>query len=159
MSWNTKTWSWVKKYFSVNPLSTDGMPVVGKFRTPAPASRPEQYTYPKTSASKIHDNYYFTRDTRRNFPRLAVYTQQDVALLLEGAPVKPSLSAEAASEQIVAETAETKPLVDILSSQKLYTKEKLAPAPRFGRQVNWKTSEDFIPPNDGSYFPMRVITA
>lgn len=60
-----------------------------------------------------------------------------------------SLSAEAASEQIVAETAETKPLVDILSSQKLYTKEKLAPAPRFGRQVNWKTSEDFIPPNDG----------
>ncbi|KAL7312205.1 hypothetical protein PS15m_007998 [Mucor circinelloides] len=159
MSWNTKTWSWVKKYFSVNPLSSDGMPVVGKFRTPAPASRPEQYTYPKTPASKIHDNYYFTRDTRRNFPRLAVYTQQDVALLLEGAPVKPSLSAEAASEQIVAETAETKPLVDILSSQKLYTKEKLAPAPRFGRQVNWKTSEDFIPPNDGSYFPMRVITA
>ncbi|GAN00900.1 NADH dehydrogenase [Mucor ambiguus] len=159
MSWNTKTWSWVKKYFSVNPLSTDGMPVVGKFRTPAPASRPEQYTYPKSSASKIHDNYYFTRDTRRNFPRLAVYTQQDVALLLEGAPVKPSLSAEAATEQVVAETAETKPLVDILSSQKLYTKEKLAPAPRFGRQVTWKTSEDFIPPNDGSYFPMQVVTA
>ncbi|KAG1444270.1 hypothetical protein G6F56_010368 [Rhizopus delemar] len=89
MSWNSKTWSWVKKYFSVNPLSTDGMPVVGSFRTPAVASRPEKYVYPKSKASNISNNYYFQRDTRRNYPRLAVYTQKEVAGLLEGAAVNP----------------------------------------------------------------------
>lgn len=53
------------------------------------SSRPEKYVYPKTDASKLSGNYYFQRDTRRNFPRLAVYTQQDVAGLLTGASVEP----------------------------------------------------------------------
>ncbi|KAI8984204.1 hypothetical protein BDF20DRAFT_858572 [Mycotypha africana] len=159
MSWNSKTWSWVKKYFSVNPLSTDGMPVVGKFRTPAVGSRPEKYTTPKTSASNLSNNYYFNRDTRRNYPRLAVYTQQDVALMIEGAPVRASLPAEKAAEQITTTVEETKPLVELLNSKKLtYSAEKLPPTPRFFPQPKWKVSEDFIPPNDGSYFPMRVIT-
>ncbi|KAI9481091.1 MAG: hypothetical protein EXX96DRAFT_480300 [Benjaminiella poitrasii] len=158
MSWNSKTWAWVKKYFSVNPLSTNGLPEVGKFRTPAPASRPEKYTYPKSAASNVSNNYYFQRDTRRNYPRLAVYTQQDVALLLEGAPVKPELSAETAVEQTATTTAETRPFDEILKSQTLYTNEKLAPAPRFGAQVTWKQSEDFIPPDDGSYFPLKLFT-
>ncbi|KAI8091172.1 uncharacterized protein B0P05DRAFT_583695 [Gilbertella persicaria] len=158
MSWNSKSWAWVKKYFSINPKSTDGMPVVGKFRTPAVGSRPEKYTYPKSAASNISNNYYFQRDTRRNFPRTAIYTQQDVALLLEGAPVKPTLPAEAAVDQAVTTTAEAKPLVEVLKSQKLYSIENPAPAPRFGVQPKWKVSEDFIPPNDGSYFPMKVVT-
>ncbi|OBZ84903.1 NADH-ubiquinone oxidoreductase 21 subunit [Choanephora cucurbitarum] len=158
MSWNSKTWSWVKKYFSVNPKSTDGMPVVGKFRTPAVGSRPEKYTYPKSAASNISNNYYFQRDTRRNFPRTAIYTQKDLALLLEGAPVKPALSAEQATEQAVTTTAKAKPLAELLSSKKFYSLEKAAPAPRFGVQPQWKVSEDFVPPKDGSYFPMKVIT-
>ncbi|KAI9348849.1 hypothetical protein BD770DRAFT_395110 [Pilaira anomala] len=158
MSWNSKTWSWMKKYFSVNPLSTDGMPVVGKFRTPAPGSRPEKYIYPKSKASAISNNPYFKRDTRRNFPRLAVYTQSDVALLLEGGHINPSLPAEATVDKAVTTATQAKPLVEVLSSQKLYSTSKLPPAPRFGPQVKWKVSEDFIPPNDGSYFPMRVIT-
>ncbi|KAG2234355.1 hypothetical protein INT48_007222 [Thamnidium elegans] len=152
MSWNTKTWSWVKKYFSINPLSTDGMPVVGKFRTPAPASQ-GKYVYPKSKASAISNNPYFKRDTRRNFPRLAVYTQNDVALLLEGGQVNPSLTAEAAADKSVATIAEAKPLVEVLNSQKLYTTSKLAPAPRFGPQVTWKESTDFVPPNDAEFRP------
>ncbi|CAO3666330.1 hypothetical protein G6F70_005172 [Rhizopus microsporus] len=157
MSWNSKTWSWVKKYFSVNPLSTDGMPVVGKFRTPAVGSRPEKYVYPKTKASNISNNYYFQRDTRRNYPRLAVYTQKEVAGLLEGAPVKPSLTPELATD--IATTSEVKPLVEVLNSRQLYSISKPAPTPSFGRKVHWRASEDFVPPNDGSYFPMRVVTA
>ncbi|KAI8989562.1 hypothetical protein BDB01DRAFT_895370 [Pilobolus umbonatus] len=156
MNWNTKTLSWVKKFLTVNPVSTDGMPIVGKFRTPAPGSRPEKYVYPKSKASNISNNYYFQRDTRRNYPRLAVYTQQDVAGLLEGS-VKASLPKEGV-EQAVAAVESTKPLVEVLNTHKLYTVQKQAPTPRFGRQVTWKKSEDFIPPNDGSYFPMIVIT-
>ncbi len=59
------------------------------------------------------------------------------------------LSAETAVKQTTTTTVETKPLNEILNSQILYTTEKLAPAPRFGQQVKWKVSEDFIPPNDG----------
>ncbi|KAI7888906.1 uncharacterized protein EV154DRAFT_516305 [Mucor mucedo] len=156
MSWNSKTWAWVGKYFSINPLVTDGMPVVGKFRTPAPASQ-GKYTYPKTSASAISNNPYYKRDTRRNFPRLAVYKQQDLALLLEGGVVNPSLPEEAAVDKVVAST-ETKPLVEVLNSHKLYSASKLPPIPQFGRKAAWRDSEDFVFPNDGSYFPMKVIT-
>ncbi|CAO3649860.1 unnamed protein product [Mucor hiemalis] len=136
MSWNSKTWSWVKKYFSVNPLSTDGMPVVGKFRTPAVGSRPEKYVYPKSEASAVHNNPYFKRDTRRNFPRLAVYTQSDVAALLEGGAVNPSLAAEASADKAVAAAAEVKPLVQVLNTNKLYTTSKLAPAPNLVAKLN-----------------------
>ncbi|KAG0175152.1 hypothetical protein DFQ28_010923 [Apophysomyces sp. BC1034] len=161
MSWNSKTWAWVKKYFSVNPLSTDGMPVVGKFRTPAVGSRPEKYKYPKSEASNISGNYYYQRDVRRNYPRIAVYTQQDVAGLIEDGSVKASLpSAESADQASApAEVPQAKPLAEVLNSHKLYSLEKPAPTPNWGRKLEWKISEDFVPPNDGSYFPMKVYTA
>ena len=49
------------------------------------SSRPEKYTEPTTHASNVANNYYFQRDVRRNYPRLAVYSQSKVAGLLEGA--------------------------------------------------------------------------
>ncbi|CDS08958.1 hypothetical protein LRAMOSA10318 [Lichtheimia ramosa] len=153
MSWNSKTWAWVKKYFSVNPLSTDGMPVVGKFRTPAVGSRPEKYVYPKSEASNLSNNYYFQRDVRRNYPRLAVYSQDKVAGLLEGASTKASTGAEGQAIQAV----ETKPLTEVLASRQLYNKQRLAPTPNWGRKVVWKESEDFIHPGDPN-FPMRCYT-
>ncbi|CAO3620117.1 unnamed protein product [Cunninghamella blakesleeana] len=161
MSWNSKTWAWVKKYFSVNPLSTDGMPVVNRFRTPAPGTRPEKYTYPKSSASNISNNYYFQRDTRRNYPRLAVYTQQDLSALIE-APAAKAIAAEgeaAAAETAAATIQEAKPLTQVLNNKVLYNQQNVAPTPNWGRPMNWKVSEDFVLPNDGSYFPMRCYTA
>ncbi|KAI7861751.1 hypothetical protein BDF14DRAFT_1876939 [Spinellus fusiger] len=152
MSWNSKTWAWVKKYFSVNPLSTDGMPVVGKFRTPAAGSRPEKYAYPKTEASKISGNYYFQRDTRRNYPRLAVYTQEKVAGLIDGGFITPGQIAAPA------QVSNPKPLVEVLNTHKLYSSEKQAPVPAWGRKMVWKESEDFVYPNNGTYFPMKVYT-
>lgn len=52
------------------------------------SSRPEKYVYPKSEASNLSNNYYFQRDVRRNYPRLAVYSQDKVAGLLEGASTK-----------------------------------------------------------------------
>lgn len=60
-----------------------------------------------------------------------------------------SLPAEANVDKAVTTATQAKPLVEVLSSQKLYSTSKLPPAPRFGPQVKWKVSEDFIPPNDG----------
>ncbi|KAL0078644.1 NADH-ubiquinone oxidoreductase subunit [Phycomyces blakesleeanus] len=156
MSWNTKTWAWVKKYFSVNPLVTDGIPVVGQFRTPAVGSRPEKYVYPKSAASNISGNYYFQRDTRRNYPRLAIYTQQEVAGLIEGGSVKASIPA--VEGQTAVEVTNPKPLVEVLNSHKLYSAQKPAPTPNWGRKMEWKESKDFVYPEDGSFFPMKVYT-
>ncbi|KAI8063853.1 hypothetical protein BC940DRAFT_306545 [Gongronella butleri] len=159
MSWNTKTWSWVKKLLSVNPKSTNGMPVVGEYRTPAPGSRTEKYVYPKSSASNLSNNYYFQRDVRRNYPRLAVTTQQDLSLLLEGAPAKAiAEGAEAAAAETAVVQQEAKPLTQVLNQKTLY-QGKPVPTPNWGRSLNWKISEDFVPPNDGSYFPMKCYTA
>ncbi|KAI8089019.1 uncharacterized protein BX664DRAFT_331984 [Halteromyces radiatus] len=159
MSWNSKTWSWVKKYFSVNPLSTDGMPPVGKFRTPSPGSRPEKYVYPKSAASNVNNNYYFQRDVRRNYPRLTVYTQQSVAGLLEGNVTTKAIPAEGETA-VVEQTKDVKPLVQVLNQKILYNTSsgKAAPTPSWGRPMVWKESEDFVLPNDGSYFPMKCYT-
>jgi hypothetical protein len=60
-----------------------------------------------------------------------------------------SIPAEgAAADQVVAAT-QTKPLVEVLNSRQFYSKENLPPLPKWGRQTEWKVSEDFIPPNDG----------
>ncbi|CAO3699980.1 unnamed protein product [Rhizopus stolonifer] len=128
------------------------MPVVGSFRTPAVA----KICLPQIKSFNISNNYYFQRDTRRNYPRLAVYTQKEVAGLLEGAAVNPSIPVELESQ--VATTTEAKPLVEVLNSRQLYSASKLPPTSNFGIKPKWKISEDFIPPNDGSYFPMKVIT-
>ncbi|KAI9488783.1 hypothetical protein BDB00DRAFT_846489 [Zychaea mexicana] len=159
MSWNSKTWAWVKKYFSVNPLSTDGMPAVGKFRTPAVGSRTEKYKYPTTHASNVNNNYYFQRDVRRNYPRLAVYTQSKVAGLLEGASVQASLPPAGSDDQPItpAKVTEEKPLVQVLNSKKLYSKQNLAPTPNWGHEVKWVESSDFVHPGDPA-FPMRCYT-
>ncbi|KAI9251785.1 hypothetical protein BDA99DRAFT_521181 [Phascolomyces articulosus] len=158
MSWNSKTWSWVKKYFSVNPLSTDGMPAVGKFRTPAVGSRPETYTEPTTHASNVANNYYFQRDVRRNYPRLAVYTQTKVAGLLEGASAQASIPAGTEEQAgTPAKVPKQKPLVEVLNTKKLYSQQNLAPTPTWGRQLKWAESEDFIHPGDPA-FPMRCYT-
>ncbi|ORX56252.1 hypothetical protein DM01DRAFT_1366717 [Hesseltinella vesiculosa] len=158
MSWNSKTWSWVKKLISVNPKSTDGMPVVGKYRTPAPGTRPEKYVYPKSAASNLSNNYYFQRDVRRNYPRLAVTTQEQLSLALEGAAPK-AVEAAAGGEAQAVVQQEAKPLTQVLSQKSLYQGEKAVPSPNWGRQLNWKISEDFVLPNDGSYFPMKCYTA
>ncbi|CAO3687966.1 unnamed protein product [Umbelopsis vinacea] len=135
------------------------MPETGVFRTPATGSRPEKYVYPKTDASKVANNYYFQRDTRRNYPRLAVYTQQDIAGLLTGASVEPSLPLPGSDSQPVtpATVTETKSLTEVLGSTSLYSKGQLAPTPNWNPTKKWETSTDWKGPEDGSYFPMRTF--
>ncbi|CAM0136669.1 hypothetical protein VKS41_003476 [Umbelopsis sp. WA50703] len=159
MSYNTKHWAWVKKLFSVNPQSTNGMPATGVFRTPAVGSRPEKYVAPKTEASNVANNYYFQRDTRRNFPRLAVYTQQDVAGLLTGATVDPSLPPAGADSQPVtpATVTETKSLTEVLGSTSLYSKGQMPPTPNWNSTKKWEVSTDWKAPEEGTYFPMRTF--
>ncbi|RUP51185.1 hypothetical protein BC936DRAFT_149506 [Jimgerdemannia flammicorona] len=149
----------ITKTRSQNPASSNGMPTVGKYRTPAPGSPIHEYVPPVTKASAVYENYYFQRDTRRNYPRLAVYTQQDVAGLLAGAPVQASLPVEGSGNTAVtATTTPTPSLTEVLTSTTLYSKEKLPPAPVWGFKYQWKESTDAPKPDDGLYWPMKQFS-
>lgn len=67
-----------------------------------------------------------------------------------------SIPDEAAVDKVVVST-ETKPLVEVLNSHKLYSSSKLPPAPRFGRKAVWRDSEDFVYPNDGKLTKSIIV--
>ncbi|KAJ3034127.1 hypothetical protein HDU99_010742, partial [Rhizoclosmatium hyalinum] len=41
-----------------------------------------QPDFKRPAERKIHQNYYFNRDTRRNYPATAVYTSEDLVKLV-----------------------------------------------------------------------------
>ncbi|CAI2166691.1 17437_t:CDS:2 [Funneliformis geosporum] len=133
----------IRRLLTLNPESNTGVPITGTYRTPAPGSQPKTYKRPLTKHSDLAQNYYYDRDARRNFPRLAVYTQNDVAKLIAVSNLK-SIAAEGGSTQ-VANIPEDLSLTEIIASAPtFYSSEKLPPLP--GRPLyNWKKSESIEP--------------
>ncbi|OZJ02321.1 hypothetical protein BZG36_04446, partial [Bifiguratus adelaidae] len=145
-----------------NPKSTDGMLPVGKYRTPSPGSPQTPYVPPKTPNAKVANNYYFNRDTRRNYPRLAVYTQQDVAGLLMGGKVQESLPSVGADSQPVTDTKlvtpsqQTYDLAQVVAEQQVaFGNGVLPPTPGWGKKVEWNVSTDHEAIEEGIYWPMK----
>ncbi|CAG8639662.1 10845_t:CDS:2 [Funneliformis caledonium] len=139
----------IRRLLTVNPESNTGIPITGTYRTPAPGSQPKTYKRPLTKHSDLAQNYYYDRDARRNFPRLAVYTQNDVAKLIAVSNAK-SIAAEGSDESTqVANIPEDLSLTEIIASAPtFYSPEKLPPLP--GRPLyKWKNSEDSIEPYPG----------
>ncbi|CAG8445505.1 13331_t:CDS:2 [Dentiscutata erythropus] len=157
--------------FESNPESNTGVPITGVYRTPSPGSQPETYVRPSTNHSDIAQNYYFNRDARRNYPRLAVYTQNDVAKLITASHLK-SITAgnqDASKESTTTETKEpttTEMVIPeklelteaIASSPVLYSADKLPPVPPTFHTYRWKKSEDADDPNPGVYWPMKMVS-
>ncbi|KAI8867418.1 hypothetical protein GQ42DRAFT_171745 [Ramicandelaber brevisporus] len=73
-----------------------------KYRQPAPSELPP-YERPLTPASNIHDNYYYKRDVRRNFPASVAYTQTEVARLI--APEAAEALAQPGAAPVIADAA------------------------------------------------------
>ncbi|CAG8503992.1 4927_t:CDS:2, partial [Scutellospora calospora] len=132
-----------------NPESNTGVPITGIYRTPSPGSQPTTYIRPLTKHSDIAKNYYFDRDARRNYPRLATYTQTDVAKLIAVSHLKSDQ--EGSQESIPTEMTipEKLDLTEaITSAPVLYSTEKLPPVP--GNSLyRWKKSEDADDPDPG----------
>ncbi|CAG8561893.1 9159_t:CDS:2 [Acaulospora colombiana] len=108
-------------------------------------SQPTNYARPLTKHSDLAQNYYFNRDTRRNYPRLAVYTQEDVALLIAASHLKSITSGEQGSSestQIVTIPENITLTEAIAFVPPLYSAEKLPPTPHFHPTYNWKKSDD-----------------
>ncbi|CAG8809750.1 18523_t:CDS:2, partial [Racocetra fulgida] len=97
-------------------------------------------------------NYYFDRDARRNYPRLAVYTQNDVAKLIAAPHLTSITAGDQEGSKESTPTAMTIPekldLIEaITSSPVLYSTEKLPPAPPGRPSYRWKKSEDADDPD------------
>lgn len=92
-------------------------------------------------AADLADNPYWKRDTRRQYPRLALYTQQDVVGLLElGSKAVPRIGDGAAGQKQLVEVKEGgKVLAEILKTKnkneiaELLGEGGLPPLPGLGR--------------------------
>ena len=104
---STGIWETLRKFLSVDPNRSNGVPLKA-YRNPPPGGLdPNDYDDPTTvPAADIADNPYWKRDVRRNYPRLSSVTQQDtVGLLTVGSAAKPSpklLPGEEGQKQLVA---------------------------------------------------------
>ncbi|KAJ1677481.1 hypothetical protein EV182_006084, partial [Spiromyces aspiralis] len=149
------------------------------FRKVSPGSQ-TPYVKPDTENSAIFNNQYFNRDMRRNYPRLAVYTQQDVGQLLLAAhqaesltgpaavKAKEAIKPGAASGEAKAEVAkgeegcnvpaiEVRDVVDALAKvgKPLYTPSNLPPMPGTARKFELSKYQMIEQP--GQYYPMYKV--
>ncbi|KAF9544964.1 hypothetical protein BGW38_009704, partial [Lunasporangiospora selenospora] len=108
--------------------------------------QPKTFVPKDPLANDIAQNPYYGRDFRRNYPRLATYSQEEVAGLIAAKEALALGTGEAA----VAKTGETVSLTEVLKNTKspLYTATSLPPTPQTpNRRMKWvKAAEQ--PPVD-----------
>ncbi|TYJ56488.1 hypothetical protein B9479_002735 [Cryptococcus floricola] len=88
---STGFWKKFRDNVAVNPEISTGLPIPTLNRFPQPASRPEKYATPATSASDPAFNPYWKRDSRRSYPQTSVITQTHLSSLLLSSPTLSSL--------------------------------------------------------------------
>ncbi|KAI8802960.1 hypothetical protein BJ742DRAFT_777801 [Cladochytrium replicatum] len=99
LSWipkSIKDWKWL---VIVNPDHPSSLPPASYVRSPNPGSQP---AYVPWKNEAIHKNYYFNRDTRRNYPQTVVFTSSDISthiLPTASQPALPSPATEIAPEK------------------------------------------------------------
>ncbi|KAF9571683.1 hypothetical protein EC968_000280 [Mortierella alpina] len=152
-------WNTVRKALTVNPKVSSGMPDAKEFRFIAPGGQPKAFVPNNPLADDIAQNSYYGRDVRRNYPRLSVYSQEEVAGLLAA---KEQLSI-GSGEAAIAKTGESTSLTDVIKNVKapLYTAKNLPPAPVV-RNYKWVKSPDQPPVDQGTYWTlnnMKTIVA
>jgi hypothetical protein len=63
------SWKWILR---VNPESPNSFPTANEYRKTSPGNQPE---YHLAKEEKLTKNYYFERDSRRNYPQTVVVTE------------------------------------------------------------------------------------
>ncbi|ORZ07033.1 hypothetical protein BCR41DRAFT_424948 [Lobosporangium transversale] len=147
-------WNTVRKALTVNPKVSTGMPDPKEFRFIAPGGQPPTFVPKDPLANDIAQNPYYGRDVRRNYPRLAVYSQEEVAGLIAA---KEAL-AIGSGESAITKAAENVSLTEVIKSVKspLYTPDNLPPTPVIkSSRHKWVLSPDQPPVDQGTYWTMR----
>lgn len=73
-----KRLSQIEWLYRVNPTSPDSHPTAEEYRKVSPGSQPD---YVRPIKDKLHNDRYFQRDTRRNYPKTLTFTQNELKLL------------------------------------------------------------------------------
>ncbi|KAG0045784.1 hypothetical protein BGZ83_008996 [Gryganskiella cystojenkinii] len=143
-------WNSVRKALTVNPKVSTGMPDPNAFRAVAPGGQPKAFVPKDPIANDIAQNPYYGRDFRRNYPRLATYSQEEVAGLIAGKEALAIGSGEAAVAKV-----ENASLTEVLKSVKspLYTPANLPPTPVV-KNYKWVRSPDQPPVDQGTYWTL-----
>ncbi|KAF9922296.1 hypothetical protein FBU30_007606 [Linnemannia zychae] len=150
-------WNTVRKALTVNPKVSTGMPDAKEFRFIAPGGQPPAFVPKDPLANDIAQNPYYGRDFRRNYPRLAVYSQEEVAGLLAA---KEAL-AIGSGESAITKAEEITSLTEVIMNAKtpIYTVNNLPPSPLVNK-VEWVKSPDQPPVGPGTYWTLvNVKTA
>ncbi|KAJ1928368.1 hypothetical protein IWQ60_002090 [Tieghemiomyces parasiticus] len=162
----SRLWNAVKRRLQVNPDAADSMFNPGTYRKPSPDSQ-KKFVPPITDKFNISNNYYFQRDVRRNYPRMAIYSQAYVAqLLAPPAPSAPALEdgkTESAAAPVDAKgegataVAATSNLTEVIRNlgQPLYTASQPPPVP--GLRYKYTISEQLQHQKPGVYFPIYNV--
>lgn len=150
-------WEKIRRAFAVDPNRSSGVPLNPTYRNPAPGSvSATAYTDPVTMpAADIAENPYWKRDVRRNYPRPAVFRQNDIAgLLTLGSAAAPRIAkGEEGAKQLVAIKSENGALSRVLeqvNAKEILQENGLPPLP--GKRVIFKSD---IPQGYPSEYPCR----
>lgn len=76
-------WEKIRQTLTLVPNRSSGNPIVTKYRVPPPGNQEKKYSHPDSlPKNDIVNNSYFKRDTRRSYPKISSFNQNDVGLLL-----------------------------------------------------------------------------
>ena len=144
-------WEKIRRFFAIDPNRSDGIPMHAHYRNIAPGSlNPNEYadvvTLPR---GDIAGNPYWKRDTRRNYPALSTFTQQDVVGLLQlGSKAAPRIADGKEGEKQLVEVKQGGPglvLAEVLKNRNVATKEVLdkdGMPPLPGSGITWSITKD-----------------
>jgi len=150
-------WKKFRDAVVVNPEISTGLPLPALNRNPQPASRPEKYSTPATKASDPAQNPYWKRDVRRQYPRLSVVDQGELAQLLLSAPEIKDNAKEMAIAKTNGEAELTQAISVALECGKTYSPTNLPPVPPALHRWDPKTAPP-TPHDPKAYFPMVLYT-
>jgi hypothetical protein len=152
-------WEKIRRALAVDPNRSTGVPLNPTYRNPSPGSVPAvAYTDPVTApAGDIAENPYWKRDVRRNYARVAVFKQSDVAgLLTLGSAAAPRIGkGEEGQKQLVAVKSEEGTLAKVLeqvNAKEILDKDGLPPRPGQGWSITENDYQSY-----GSRYPCRTF--
>lgn len=136
-------WDKVRKALVVNPESSSGVPLVPENRWPQPGSRPEKFTVPASRASDVAFNPYYLRDARRNYPRTAYLSQEQLStiLLVQGGinALPPPASSQTNSKALATKRTTAPSLASLYQSTSTGT---FTPPTPPGKKYKWSQALD-----------------
>ncbi|KAG4303354.1 hypothetical protein PCANB_000322 [Pneumocystis canis] len=151
-------WYWLRQWLAIDPNRSSGLIRNDQFRKPTPGTLDKPYARPMNlPASDIAENPYWKRDTRHNYPRPSVITQETLIKLLLRENTEPLRITESSEISLQSSTAQSlstvlRHITPAEIQKMVLTEEGVAPLP--GKSYSWSLDEQSGYP---STYPVRTF--